>query len=320
MSGLEVVVVTRNSERDIIPCLDSLASRGNIVRVVDNASSDRTVEVTLQRCPGAAVLRNSENLGYSRAVNLGVARASRDYVLISNADVVYPEGSLEELAAFMSQNPTVGAIGPQLVFPDGSWQRSYANVPGIRSGLKQLLGWDNFRNALLRAAWPLRIDAAPHPVGYIDGAVMLVRRKAFEEIGGFDENLHFYGEDADFCCRLRRAGWEVMFDPQAVVTHVRGASSTRTEALPDKYLEMRARAIHYVVHKHSGRMAARVYRRIEYLHFLTLRLLYRVLRPAIPPSRRTSFDRKLRVFESACRSWVGNFEGNSRASGTAAAI
>lgn len=249
------------------------------------------------------MVRNQENAGYSRAVNAGVAKTSGAFVLISNADVAYTSESLEEMAAFMRQNPTLGAIGPQLIFPDGSWQRSYADVPGVASGIKLLLGLDNLRNVILRTAWPLRIDGGPHPVGYVDGAVMLVRRKAFDEVRGFDENLHFYAEDADFCCRLRKAGWEVMFDPQAVVTHVRGASSTQTKKTPDRYLEMRATAILYVVRKHSGMMAGRIYKWLEYIHFLKLRLVGRAWWRLLPVSRRAAVERKLLIFEAACRAW-----------------
>src|ERR1051326_9136268 len=239
---MEAVGVTYNSEKDAPACLSSVPElRDNLV-IVDSGSTDDTLLKVQQSGKAISRLLKLENCGYARAINAGVAETEGEFVLLSNADVIYTEGSVEELASYLRQNLDVGVVGPQLVFPNGAWQRSYGEVPSISAAVKQLFGISNFRRLLCKLLWPVRVDRYPRSVSYVDGAVMLVRGRAVEQAGGFDESFRFYGEDADFCHRLKSAGWRVVFDPDAVVAHVRGASSTKGGRGPQRYLRMRVEA------------------------------------------------------------------------------
>jgi GT2 family glycosyltransferase len=279
------VVVTYNSSEEIAACLQSLVPTVADILVVDGGSTDDTLLKVQQSGKAISRLLKLENCGYARAINAGVAETEGEFVLLSNADVIYTEGSVEELASYLRQNLDVGVVGPQLVFPNGAWQRSYGEVPSISAAVKQLFGISNFRRLLCKLLWPVRVDRYPRSVSYVDGAVMLVRRRAFEQAGGFDESFRFYGEDADFCHRLKSAGWRVVFDPDAVVAHVRGASSTKVERDPQRYLRMRVEANAKLFAKYHSAKAVKFYCKLEELHHAKMAALYRMARPLLPKHR-----------------------------------
>jgi len=223
------VVITYNSRLYIENCLNSLLLAGSNVVVVDNGSSDGTPDLVKDKFPSVTVIENQVNLGYSAAVNLGAAVIKSDIFVVCNADVVYPNESIRQLTMFMSEHPDVGAAGPQLIFPDGTWQMSYGHTPGIGETLQRVIGLTSLHHWVRRLCWPRRLDRRPKEVGCVIGAVMAIRRRAFLSLNGWDEDFHFYAEDTDFCMRLRKTGWRVMFVPSIDVVHVGGASSTRVD-------------------------------------------------------------------------------------------
>lgn len=172
-------------------------------------------------------VQNAES-SYASGVNRGAALATGEILIISNNDVeLLPGCSIQPMLDYLQENPRVGVVGPQQVYPDGSWQRSYGQFPSLREAIISLMMLDSMRNGirklLFRYNW---LSRRPKKVDYIDGAFMIIKRSCFEELGGFDEDYVFYGEDADFCWRAHRAGWEAIFVPAVRVKHVRGASST----------------------------------------------------------------------------------------------
>src|SRR5215470_13335829 len=183
---IEVVIVTHNSARHIGPCVGSIVAAGALAVIVDNRSTDDTLEIVRSRCPGAKIIATGENLGCGRALNVGFKETSGDFVILSNPDVVFLDNSISLMTEFLRKNRKVGVTGPQQMFPDRSWQRSYGDLPGIWSGIKDTVGITTLRNRARRILWPWRIDRKPKEVPYVDGAVLAVRREAFLEIGGFD--------------------------------------------------------------------------------------------------------------------------------------
>ena len=279
---VDVVIVTYNSGAFVEACLDSLLDSNGVsneITVVDNASTDNTAELIEEEYPSVRVVRNAENVGYARAVNKGIASADGSaFTIIANADVVFHNDTARQMVEYLMTHRDVGVVGPQQVFPNGKWQRSYGNVPGIRDSIKNVMGITSFHNWIRRSAWPQRIDRHPQETGYIDGAAMAMRKEAYESVGGFDERFFFYGEEADFCFRLRKSGWRVVFLPSASLIHLRGGSSRRLDASTEKYLRLHVDSKLLLFDKHYARWQLRYYVRLEKMHAQKLTLVYHVIR------------------------------------------
>ncbi|HEV8425142.1 MAG TPA: glycosyltransferase family 2 protein [Actinomycetes bacterium] len=228
-TAVAVVLVTYQSARDLAMCLGSLERAAGPhpleVLVVDNASTDASVEIA--RGYGAKVIEHHTNLGLSRAINIGVAATGAPWLLIANPDTWLAPGSLRRLMATATSGPRIGCVGPHLANPDGSDYPTGRRCPSLLMGAAHAaLGpvWPD--NPATRRYHMAGVDRTrPLEVDWVSGACMLVRRQAFEQIGGFDPGYFMYFEEMDACLRLHRAGWLVVFDPLAEVKHVVGGST-----------------------------------------------------------------------------------------------
>jgi len=226
-----VVVVSYNSESHLGACLESLRRESpDQLLVVDNGSVDDSLALAEQH--GVEVLQIGANLGYGPAANLGAARLlSRGVgaLVVCNPDLVVLPGSLRALASALEGEPGVGAAGPRVTGPDGVLYPSARKFPALVDAIGHgLLGWVAPANRFTRRYRMLDWDhAARQAVDWVSGAFMLVRRQAWEEVGGFDPRYFMYMEDVDLCWRLGRAGWRVVYEPSAQVVHEGGASSRR---------------------------------------------------------------------------------------------
>jgi len=229
MHKLSIIIITWNNEDIIERCLNSLDFFDASVEiiVVDNHSTDRTVEIIETRYPSVKLIKNNSNRGYAKANNQAIEISSSDYILLLNSDAFVLKGSIESLIDFMNINKSVGIAGPQLINPDGTWQRSYGRFPTISFQLRNLLQIQRVDRLINK--WKWNHSQKDYPVDYIEGACMLIRRDVIKEIGLLDEDYFFYGEDADFCYRAKKAGWKVYFVPGSKVVHLRGASSTKKD-------------------------------------------------------------------------------------------
>ena len=233
---LSIVIVSWNVREDLRECLQSLlkdeGSRlesGEIeIIIVDNASTDGTAEMVNLEFPQVKLLVNSQNLGYTKANNIGINHSRGKYILLLNPDTVVHQGALQALIDCAESHPEVGIIGAKLLNPDGSVQRSARSFPDIGAGL--------FRNTFLGRLFPNNPFVRRYlledfgydevrEVDWVSGAAMLVRRDLIERIGGLDERFWAYCEDVDLCWRAWQAGYKVLFCPNAVITHKVGRSS-----------------------------------------------------------------------------------------------
>jgi N-acetylglucosaminyl-diphospho-decaprenol L-rhamnosyltransferase len=228
-TAVAVVLVTYQSARDLAMCLGSLERAAGPhpleVLVVDNASTDASVEIA--RGYGAKVIENHANEGLSKAINTGVAATGAPWLLIANPDTWLSPGSLRRLMMTAFSGRRTGCVGPHLANPDGSDYPTGRRFPSLLMGAA---------HAALAPLWPdnpatrryhmADVDRRrPMEVDWVSGACMLIRRQTFEEVGGFDPGYFMYFEEMDFCLRLHRAGWLVVFDPLAEVKHVVGGST-----------------------------------------------------------------------------------------------
>ncbi|MHB1533556.1 MAG: glycosyltransferase family 2 protein [Acidimicrobiales bacterium] len=226
--GVAAVVVNYNAGSHLPGCIASLerAEVSEIV-VVDNASSDTSaVAVAGTR---ARWLAAGANLGYGRAANLGAAATTAPYLLVCNPDVELLDGAVDALVRALGADATVALVGPALRNPDGTIYPSARTFPEMIDALGHgLLGLVAPRNRFTRRYrlldWDHRESAC---VDWVSGACFLVRRAAWDDVGGFDPAYFMYLEDVDLCWRLTRAGWSIRYEPAAAVVHAQGASTGR---------------------------------------------------------------------------------------------
>ena len=220
---VSIIILTWNSERQVGACLASL-SRGlsefsSEVIVVDNGSQDQTCAVVRETRPDAQLLCNPDNRGVAPARNQGIRLAQGEYILILDDDTVVQPGALDSLIRYMENQPKVGLCGPKLTGADGELQLSCRRFPTLIDKLARRLPSAAARKVTRKvemADWDHQTIRA---VDYVIGACQVIRRRALQEVGQFDERIFYGPEDVDLCLRLQQAGWRVMYNPDAVVAH-----------------------------------------------------------------------------------------------------
>jgi GT2 family glycosyltransferase len=226
-----VAVVSWNTRELLRRCLgslaDSAASGLAAVWVIDNGSADGSAEMVRREFPWASLMVAESNLGYGRAVNAVAGRTRSTWIVAANADVELAPGALESMLAAASDRPLVGAVAPRLE-RDGAAERSVHRFPTLAN---TALAWAGFerRLDLTRAG----------VVDWAHGALLLIRRAAFDQVGGFDPNHWLFVEDVDLCWRLAGAGWAVRYEPSAEVVHA-GAAATSQARLDRPAREVEA--------------------------------------------------------------------------------
>lgn len=219
MKRLLVVIPHRNGRDLLLRALEAVAGAVDPavddVLVVDNGSSDDSVAAVRERHPSVEVLTSAWNLGFGRAVNLGLTRGEHRFVLVLNNDCVVTREALADLTAALDADPRIAVAGAALVGRDGRPARSFGVAPTPWSEM----GFAAGRRPKARPASAPVVD-----VETLVGACLLVRREAVAEVGGFDEAFFFYFEETEWCLRLRRAGWRVVHVASATVVHGKGES------------------------------------------------------------------------------------------------
>lgn len=297
---IEVVVVTRNSAEHIGQCVDSILAGGGLPIIVDNGSADDTLQIVGSRSSKVRIIATAENLGYGKAMNLGFKETKGELVILSNPDVVFLADSIRKIVEFLAKNERVGITGPQQMFPDRSWQASYGDLPGIWSGIKDLVGIATMRSVVRRALWPRKIDRKPKEVPYVDGGVLAVRRTAFQAAGGFDEDFFMYSDESDLCARLRKAGWGVVFLPWAEVIHVRGASVAKEEQV-ERFIRQMVNSQFLLATKHLAPWKVPIYVKLQIGRFIRLGLTHRLVSGF--DGRNLSNSQKVRTLDTYTRIW-----------------
>ncbi len=187
--------------------------------VVDNASPDRDIEQLAQAFPTVRLVFLDHNHGYAAANNVGLRTSAGRYVALLNPDTVLGNDLFTLLVGWLDDHANVGAVGPQLMQPNGEPQPySYGAAPAPWYMLRRV--WGHMRGGYLHR-WH---GDVPQDVDWVAGTCLVARRAALQQIGGLDERFFLYWEDVDLGMRLRQAGWRVVFLPTARITHVGGGS------------------------------------------------------------------------------------------------
>ncbi|WP_224770132.1 glycosyltransferase family 2 protein [Mycobacterium simulans] len=242
---LPVVAVTYSPGPHLERFLASLSmatERPVGVLLADNGSTDGTPEAAVERYPNVRLLPTGGNLGYGTAVNRTVAQLGRegpgsdevwvdDWVIVANPDVQWGPGSIDALLDAAARWPRAGALGPLIRDPDGSVYPSARHLPSlVRGSMHAVLGPFWPRNPWTAAYRQERLEPSERSVGWLSGSCLLVRRSAFNQVGGFDERYFMYMEDVDLGDRLGKAGWLSIYVPSAEVLHHKGHSTGRDPA------------------------------------------------------------------------------------------
>ncbi|MGA2968106.1 MAG: glycosyltransferase family 2 protein [Candidatus Levyibacteriota bacterium] len=230
---LSIIIVSYNTKEFLNGCLESIyQTTKNInfeVIVVDNASSDGTVKALRKlKNENLNLIENKKNLGFSKANNLGVKKASGRYLLFLNPDIVVHPETLQGMVQFMDQHQDSGAATCKLLLPNGKVDdASHRGFPTPWNSFCHFLGLAKiFGKTKLFGGYNLEyLDLAKtHQIDALAGAFMLVRKKAGEEAGWWDEDYFFYGEDLDFCLMLEQNGWKIYYVPEYSALHYKGVS------------------------------------------------------------------------------------------------
>lgn len=240
---IAVVIVSWNVRHYLAECLKSVLADFRHSRLigkiwlVDNASTDGSVDLVETLFQNVEVVANDENLGFGAANNQGMRLAAAEnprHYLLLNPDTVVRPGALGQMVGWMDTNPEVGMVGSRLVYGDGRLQHSAFHFPGLRQLLFEFLPFPlRFYNTALNGRYPARKfnkNYKPFKIDHPLGAAMLVRRTVADATGGFDEAFHMYCEEIDWAWRIHLAGWEIYTVPSAEIVHYGGESTKQIAA------------------------------------------------------------------------------------------
>jgi GT2 family glycosyltransferase len=226
--NLSIVLVCWNNKAYLDPCLKSLYETGMRnsfdVIVVDNGSTDGSQQMLAEKYPGVMLIQNTGNVGLGKASNQGIEATNGRHILLLNNDTIVNGAAFDEMVDFLEQNPKVGAVGGKLLNPDGTVQACYNYFSTL---------WEEFLIAtrlgeLIRPGYPSVMKADQiKSVDWLTSACLMVRRETLDQIGLLDESYFIYGDEVDLQYRIKRAGWEIYYLPQATTIHYGGRSMTR---------------------------------------------------------------------------------------------
>jgi len=256
---VSIIIVNWNTRDILRDCLQSVYEQASDINfeviLIDNASTDGSIEMVKNDFQRVILIENPENRGLAAANNQGMAIAKGRYVLLLNSDTVLLERSIAKTVAFSDTHPEAAVVGCRVLNQDGTIQPSCFMFPSLlnmllsSSYLYKLFPKSRFFGRQ-HLTWWKRDDA--REVDVVMGCFMLVRREAIEQIGVMDERFFMYGEETDWCYRFYKAGWKILFTPGASIIHLHGASTKQRK--PEMTLQLRG-SILLFCRKHKGSLA-----------------------------------------------------------------
>jgi len=251
MMDLSVIIVNWNTRDMLAECIDSIEQTtpdlSLEIIVVDNNSSDGSQAMVREKYPHVRLIANQDNVGFAKANNQAMRVAEGRYFLLWNSDAFVPPypmkkdapkgTAIQTLLRLAEAHPKAGMVGAQLRNADSSFQASYTPFPNFWQEFLILSGLGRQIYARWYPSRAAEEEKGARVVDYVEGACMLVRRETFQEVGGLDEGYFMYAEEVDWCFAMQKKGWQVWYEPAAIVVHLGGASSSgrRTRREGDLY-------------------------------------------------------------------------------------
>lgn len=232
---ISIITVNYNSGTLLMKCLESIfaqeCSQEIEVIIIDNKSTDKSIEGIETLFPQIKLIKNKKNTGYTKGNNVGIRQSEGKYVVLLNPDTVLMRNAVQQMSEFMDRTSDAGAIGPKLINTDGSLQLSCRSFPSWRNALfsrysllTRLFPRNKYSVEYLYTDWP---HNEIKEVDWLSGACLMIRREVFEKIGLFDEAFFMYCEDVDICYRIKQAGWKNLYYPYAEVVHYIGCGKEK---------------------------------------------------------------------------------------------
>lgn len=230
---VSIVIVNWKTPKLLAQCLDSIQKDAQHeqfeIFVVDNASGDESVDMLKSNYPSVHVIANTDNKGFSKGCNQAIPLAKGRYVLLLNPDSVVTATAVSELARYLETHKDCGAVGGRVLNPDGTLQlacrRAFPDPAASFYRVTYLSRIFPNNKTFARYNYSFADENQELEVDALSGACMMVPKAVVEQVGLLDEDIFMFGEDIDWCWRIKQAGYKVVYNPLAVVTHTHGASS-----------------------------------------------------------------------------------------------
>lgn len=269
MKKLEIIIISYNTRELTMNCINSIIETSDCsnITVVDNNSSDDTIEKVQKKYPFVKIIKNEKNIGYGAAINVAMKESNNDYIMVSNSDVIFHDNTINRLYSELKSNSKLGVIGCQQKYPDGSWQYSSGDFPGIKNILKEIFLISGFQRKYLQIRFKSKNrNNCPKNVEYVDGALLAFRTDVFNKLNGFDEDFFFYSEEADFSYRLKKAGYMRIIIPDVFITHLRGGTTVLEKQINSLVLLNKGKLL--FVKKHYSNFSYKIFKFLLYVHAL----------------------------------------------------
>jgi len=261
LTKLSIIIVNWNTRELLEQCIQSVITTikdiSYEVIVIDNGSTDDSQAMVSQRFPFVKLIRNSTNLGFTKANNQAIKISNGQYILLLNSDALLLPKTVYYLISLAESRPSIAIIGTQWLNPNGSFQASYNDFPNLGTEFLLLTGLTRFfYSRYYPSRPPQEIDQAI-ACDWVGGACLLVRMSAIKQVGLLDENFFMYAEEMDWCLRMQCAGWEVFYHPQAKIIHYAGQSAKRSSYNQQMHLY---KSKIYYLRKNHGNLQALIFR------------------------------------------------------------
>jgi GT2 family glycosyltransferase len=301
VQDLTIIIVNWNVKELLRDCLKSVYGQAKTISlevlVVDNASSDGSIEMVEKEFPQVKLFKNKENVGFAKANNQAIRQSRGKYVLLLNPDTIVLDKAAVKLVQFMDEHIDIGAAGPKIIGSDNNVQLScgmHFPTPWTElwtfTRLSYIFPKSKIFGRCLMSYWP---HNDTREVDVVSGACMMVRREAIEEVGLLDEHFFLIAEETDWCYRMKKAGWKVYLYVNAEIVHFVGQSMQRS--LINTNLEG-YKSMYLFYRKHYGQVSASSYRAMTFV-FVGLRYLLYTVGQYIRPAERARFRGLLESYQ-----------------------
>jgi GT2 family glycosyltransferase len=249
---VSIVIVNWNTRDILRQCLVSISQETALeheIIVVDNASSDGSQGVVRSEFPGVTLIENETNKGFAAANNQGLAISNGNRILLLNPDTIVLESAIDRMVAWLDAHPSVGCVGCQVWEDERTIQRTGFSDPGplnlalVEFGIQRLAPRHHLIGRPEYGGWDRRDE---RDVDVVSGMFMLLPRAVFEQIGYLDEAFFVYSEEADWCRRIREAGWRCVYAPEARILHLDGGSKSTSQIRSRMYVQMQKSKMIYL--------------------------------------------------------------------------
>lgn len=259
---LSIIILSYNTKKLLEDCLDSVfpetpSRYTREVFVSDNGSTDGSQEMVKTKFPQVKLIENNANLGFSKGNNVAIRQATGKYILLLNSDTVVQPDAFDAMVRKAESDPQIGVVGPKVLLASGELDPSARrHFPNPANAFLRLFGLKKFSNYNITApiGEEMEVDA-------VTGACMLVPKTVIDKVGMLDEDYFFYGEDLDWCFRIKEAGYKVVYYPAAEITHLKSASSRN---IPFKIVKVAYSAMKIFYRKHYAPKYPKVFNWLVY--------------------------------------------------------